>query len=132
MHAVMKKSIINFILLWGILFVILLMLNGCDWFYRGSPEFYLIIENQTNQILTVYIENDLYGNVNPNESVKIQWLIQGKYSIQAINKQGETVFSKTFLFTELKKIDEKTYKVIIPPISNNSTNSENASSAKTK
>ncbi|OGO18752.1 MAG: hypothetical protein A2Z15_02910 [Chloroflexi bacterium RBG_16_50_11] len=123
----MNYKRINTMIYLGLMLIILVIFNGC--IYRGTPEITLLIENQSGEILTIYDEYSLIGNVNSNETIQyLSSLATGKWLINAKNAQGEIVFSKKFAFEELQKIDDRTYKAIIPPFPNNSINSENTTS----
>ena len=92
--------------------------SGCV----GSPIFDLMIENQTDQILTIYMYSDTHpiGKAEPGKTVTTQ--IEGNrgaYPIKAKNAQGEVVFSETYSFkTNLQRVDTRVYKAVIPPLQN--------------
>jgi len=84
----------------------------------GSPTFKLIVENQTEYDLTIYVDDYKIGNVNPGEQITESRMLLdiGKYHIEAKNAEGDTVFSKTFTFEQMQRIDNKRiWKVVIPP-----------------
>ena len=119
----MNYKIRNIIITSVSILILIVILNGC---IQGTPEITLLIENQSNDILTIYIDNALIGKVNPTEIIRhISSLATDKWLIQAKNAQGEIVFSKKFAFEELQKVSTGVYKAIIPPLSNSTTSSEN-------
>lgn len=100
------------------------ILGGC--IYQGSPIVEVIIENQTNQILSIYIDDDKIGDVQPGEQIMQSGSgDEGEWHIKAKNSQGKTVFSETFTYDpddeyHLKKIESGVYKAVIPPLLTNS------------
>ena len=85
----------------------------------GSPSFTLIVENQTEYELTIYVNDYEIGNVSPGAQIidKEMSLNIGKYHIEAKNMQGETVFSKTLTFEQMQRVDNKRiWKAVIPPL----------------
>jgi hypothetical protein len=120
----MNEKVMSFIVFFGLTLITLLMLSGC--INQGSQGMYLIIENQTDEILIIYYQNDLIGNVNPNETIQQKTLLEnGKYPITAKNMNGDIVFSKEFTFKNLQKIDNGVYKAVIPPLTKASEYSGN-------
>jgi hypothetical protein len=105
---------------------------GCSCTLWGSPLIDIIIENQTDQVLTIYLGSDNYllGNVNAGNQITTKAPLDiGKYEITAKNIYGYTVFSETYThYTEDKyqlfEVDEKhqgvvkVYKAIIPSLKN--------------
>ena len=88
--------------------------------YCGSPTFKLIVENQTKYDLIIYVDDYEIGNVSPGEQITESRMLLdiGKYHIEAKNAEGDTVFSKTFTFEQMQRIDNKrVWKVVIPPSS---------------
>ena len=92
----------------------------------GSPLMDLIIENQTAQVLTVYVDDYEVGDVGPGG--QIIWADapgnMSRYIIEAKNTQGEAVFSETFTFEtrdkyHLQQIKDGVYKAVIPPLQSN-------------
>jgi len=101
------------------LIVMLLTTVGCT---CGSRLFDMVIENQTNQILTIYSGEWRVGDVEPDKQIVIEDLVIdfGKYPITAKNTEGEIVFSEIYSFTtNLERLDSRTYKAVIPPLQNN-------------
>jgi hypothetical protein len=86
----------------------------------GSPNFTLIVENQTEYNLTVYVNDYKIGNVNPGEQLKDTGLLwdTGKYHIEAKNIKGEIIFSETLTREKMQRIGSRVYKVAIPPLQN--------------
>ncbi len=94
----------------------------------GSPTMELIIENQTDHELTVYVysvyDSTLYGDdrgigtVSPGGQItdKVPYDIN-KYFIKAKTMQGEIVFAETLTRQDMQKIESKVssiiYKIII-------------------
>ena len=73
------------------------------------------VENKTNEVLTVYIDEYLIGDVKPNDKIKNNLVFYGQdwYLIKAHNAQGNIVYSHKFNDDELKEID---WKIVIPPV----------------
>ena len=90
----------------------------------GSAFFNIIIENQTDQVLTIYNESNYeIGSVEPGEQITMvnQGIDMGYYPIEAKNTEGEVVFLETFTFKtkdkyHLERIQERIYKAVIPPL----------------
>ncbi|MFC1902104.1 hypothetical protein ACFLX3_04175 [Chloroflexota bacterium] len=105
----------------------------------GSPLFSLIIENQSDHVLTIYHGSVIdiatnqvswatnpIGDVSPGQQITIEnmSLNSGWYPIKAIDRQGETIFSEIYTFKtkdkyHLQRIEERLYKGVIPPLGNN-------------
>lgn len=101
-----------------VLLVILISAIGCT---CGQPIVEIIIENQADQVLTIYYAGGgtPLGNIASGEQVTIKRNADiGKFPIQARNAQGEIVFSRVYTLNNLQKIDERTYKAVIPPLQN--------------
>jgi hypothetical protein len=82
---------------------------GCE------PSFDLVVENQTAQALTIYVNDGLLGNVEPGGEVT-RYNTPGdisEFSIVAKSPQGETVFSKKFSRQQMQQVDSDTFKVVI-------------------
>ena len=82
----------------------------------------IIIENQTDQVLTIYYKDTArIGDVGPGQKITISVDGSfGEYILTAKNAQGEVVFSQVYSFTtNLEKIDGRTYKGVIPPLLSN-------------
>jgi hypothetical protein len=97
----------------------------------GSPSFKLIVENQTEYTLTIYVNDYKMGNVSPGTQISDSpfGIDTGAFHIKAKNTKGEIVFSETYTFKSKDKyrlieIDEKhkgvtkVYKAVIPPLEN--------------
>lgn len=71
------------------------------------------IENKTNEILTVYIDEYRIGDVKPNDKIKNDMVFAGHdwYLIEAYNNKGDVIYSHKFSNEEIKKIK---WKVVIP------------------
>lgn len=102
---------------------------GCTCGPVGSPIFGLIIENQTSQTLTVYVDSrgNASGIAQPRKAITTEINgNSGRYLITAKNAQGEIVFSETYTFMpddkyHLELIDGRVregvasvYKAVIP------------------
>jgi len=74
--------------------------------------FALTIENKTDQTFIIYMEEGRVGDVALGGQILIRhiWHASNPYLLEAKNSLGETIYSRTFDFTELKKAK---YKVII-------------------
>jgi hypothetical protein len=61
------------------------------------------VENQTNQTLTIFVNNIQIGDVKPSSELKIETLtdIYSTYSIDAKNAEAATVFSQKYTHDEL-------------------------------
>ncbi|MFC2007554.1 hypothetical protein ACFLVB_03030 [Chloroflexota bacterium] len=115
-----------------LMLIISLVASGCGSDYAksptepvggGSPLMRLVVENQTDQVLTIHFENLSSDSVEPGGQIILRNLSMnsGSYPIIAKNPQGETVFSETFTFkTEdkyhLQELEERVYKAVIPPL----------------
>ena len=100
-----------------ILLLSLSLFSGC----LGSPEFQIIFENRTQEVLTIYIDDYEVGEVDPGDYIShnhVSWNY-GRYLIEAINSQQEIVFSKTLTRETMEKIETMVYKVIITSSENN-------------
>ncbi len=92
----------------------------------GSRLFDMVIENQTDRVLTIYYDKTYeVGVIEAGGSItqKVS-MNRGSYPITAKNTQGEVVFSETFTFIpddkyHLQKIEEQVYKAVIPPLQSN-------------
>jgi hypothetical protein len=78
----------------------------------------IIIENQTEHVLTIYVNDYLVGDVKPGAQITREDANRdiGEYLIEAKNAQGEIVFSRTFTFETLQRINGRLFKVVIPPL----------------
>ncbi len=105
--------------------LILTASTGC--IYRGRPLRNLMIENQTDQVLTIILDEEVVGEVRPGGSIiKNNFDISfSEYEIEAKNAQGETVFSRRYVFEDFQKIDGGVYKVIISQLDKGSESSDN-------
>ncbi len=99
------------------MFVSIFAVSTACW---GSPNFELIVENQTQHDLTIYVNDYEIGNVSPGEQVKDTGLLwdTGKYHVEAKNIQGETIFSEILTREKMQRIESRVYKVVIPPLQN--------------
>lgn len=124
-HREMVKKIQIYIL--TMFPVILVALSGC------TPMANLIIENQTDQVLTLYIKewigpeanfqandtnwNRAEGTIGPGEQLTTDVIMDfGQYAIKAETIQGEIFFSEIYsLNKNLQKIESRVWKAVIPP-----------------
>ena len=84
------------------------------------------ITNQTDRVLTIFISGYEIGEVMPgeeleNENVLMHEMRDGKYHIEARDKEGKLVYSKKFPYEEMPDID---WKITISPTSDNCTITE--------
>jgi hypothetical protein len=113
----MKCRLSSVILSLGITFLLgitLVVPAGC-W---GSPTFKLIVENQSEYNLTIYVNGYEMGNVNPGAQISDSGfsIDTGKYHIEAKNAEGQITFSKTLTFEQMQRVDNKRiWKAVIPP-----------------
>lgn len=109
----MHRTVITFVS--AILLTFILTASFSCW---GSPAFELIVENQTEYDLTIYVNDYKIGNVNAGEQITktgIPW-DTGKYHIEVKNTHGEIIFSKTLNRAQMQKIESRVYKAVIPPL----------------
>ena len=116
----MKRQRNNGILLLGLILVLVVILTAtvACW---GSPTFELIIENQREYDLTVYVNGYEVGKVSSGKQITDSGfsIDTGRYHVEAKNMIGEFVFSKTFTFEQMQRIDNKRiWKAVIPPLQN--------------
>jgi hypothetical protein len=104
-------------LLFLILMLGLLILPAACW---GGATFKLVVENQSQYVLTIYVNDYKMGNVNPGKQIEDSFSVDtGKFKIEAKNLRVETVFSKIFTFDQMERIDnKKIWKVVIPSLQN--------------
>ena len=92
---------------------------SCNELGNKEQFFELIIENQTAQVLTIYLDDLTLGKVEPSAQV-IQKNIPSQvnhFLIIAKNEQGEAIFSKTLSRQQMQYIKgTDTFKVVIPPL----------------
>ncbi len=114
----MKSCLVKRLVTCVLILSTMLIVIGCT----CGNLFDMVIENHTDQILTIYSGEREIGDVEPGEQIVVKDLVVdfGKYLIIAKNTQGEVVFSETYSFkTNLEKINGRTYKGIIPPLKSN-------------
>lgn len=79
----------------------------------GEPIVPLQIENRSEIVLTIYVQGVKFGEVEPNNSIKVKYLgVMGHYLIEAKNSKGELIYTREFDYHELRDAD---WKVVIPP-----------------
>ena len=108
-----KIRIVALLLCLMLMFTLLLSAYiGC--IYRGSPIVDLIIENQTDQVITIVLDGGLVGKVRASDMITKQIDIgMSEYVIEAKNTQGKIVFSRSYDFEDFQEVDEDVYKVVI-------------------
>jgi hypothetical protein len=84
------------------------------------------ITNQTDQTLTIFIEDFNIGDIAPgkeieNKIVMMMTMTNEKYHIEARDKEGTLVYSKRFTWQESFDMD---WKITISPASDNCTLNE--------
>jgi hypothetical protein len=101
--------------------LLLIAAMGCKSTY-ADPAYDLIIENQTNQVLTIYtFDTSLVGQVEPGKTIMTYFASYfSNIPIKAENTQREIVFSETYTMQDskyhLQKVDKSVYKAVIPPL----------------
>jgi len=97
------KKIIIYIL---ITIVLTTVLTSCE------PPSYLIVTNQTDQVLVLYQDELLRGKVQPGETIKITYPdIYNIVPLEARDIQGNVVFNN-----KLKRVEMKiNQKILIKP-----------------
>lgn len=66
----------------------------------------LIIDNQSDQYLTVYQDGILVGSISPGENIASEASFDmGRYIIVALNAKGEIVFAKRFTHDTLIRVE---------------------------
>jgi hypothetical protein len=107
----MKRQGNNRIFLTMVLLIGLLLIGEACWGERAVP---LQIENRTDIILTIYVQDIKVGEVEPKNSIKVKNLgMNDSYFIEAKYSTGEVIYSRKFSLTELHDAD---WKVVIPPL----------------
>ena len=85
----------------------------------AHPVYDVILENQTDQVLSVYQSGYLLGQVESGKTIKAGWDTHSAFiEIEARSLTGELVFSQNYGSGNIRKIDERTYWGIIPPLQN--------------
>ncbi len=79
-------------------------------------EMELIIDNQSDQNLTIYLDGVELGNVSSGETIASEALFddRGRYTITALNNEGEIVFAKRFTHETLIHLNNWDRKAVIP------------------
>ena len=80
--------------------------------------FDMVIENQTSQTLTIYVDDVLVGTVAASGNITARGIpgAQNSFLVIAKSAQGETVFSKTLSRQQMQHVARtNVYKVAIPP-----------------
>ena len=112
MHS-QRRGIVLLLNLVLMLILILAASTAC-W---GDPSFEIIFENQSQDKLTIYVNNHEVGNVNPGEQITDSRfpITITKFQIEAKNPQGEVIFSETLTREQMQRIESLVYKVVIKP-----------------
>ena len=77
----------------------------------GEPIAPIRVQNDTEETLSIFINNDRVGNVTPGEEIKNKRIsIIARYVIEARNSHGQTVYKEEITYEKMKKIE---WKVII-------------------
>ena len=111
------------------LFLFISFFIGC---YRGTYGIEIVIENQTDQILTIYSGTAIHENGNIKD---IKWSTtplgtlvpggqissyeledSGSYPFKATDDKENIVFSEVFKYKNMIEIGKKIYKIVIPPL----------------
>ena len=95
------------VLLSLMLLVSLLPVAGCD------PPVNITVENQTDQAIQIYVQGDPYFEVLPHQTNKGKTaiIIYDKFFVEALNTNGEIVYSRTFSHNEFINLE----KVVVTP-----------------
>ncbi len=122
-----KLRIVTFLLCSMLMLTLILTASACG-IYHDFPLRDLVIENQTNQVLTIILDDVLVGEVRPGDKITANDFPIGfsEYVIEAKDAQGEIVFSRSYVFEDFQKVDDGVYKVVIPPLQKGSESSDNA------
>ena len=126
----MKRRNHRLLLTIGLILILISVLSTHSGCIYGEPFVEIIIENQTDQVLTIYyaLEDNFtglgapLGDISPGEQITIRRDINiGEYPVTAKNMRGEVVFSQVYSFTtNLQWVDGWTYKAVIPPLQDGS------------
>ena len=104
-HQSINKNLILFQILLLII-MLLIAATACE------PALTLEFENQTDQILTIYVQGVKIDEVAPRIKIKRDAapIMDGKFLIEAKNAQEDIIYSKEFT---LKELDELDFKIVI-------------------
>jgi hypothetical protein len=105
------------VIVWLSLMVMLIVVSAssiaCEFLFD------MVIENQTSQTLTIYLDGRQLGTVVPSGNITATGLPSSvnMFLVVAKSAQGETVFSKTLSRQQMQSIGrtKPVYKVVIPP-----------------
>jgi hypothetical protein len=114
----MRSQKKRFIILLGLIFVIAIISMGASSCpaILGDPAHYLVIENQTQQTLTIYYSYGEIGKAVPGGNVTASMGISvSEGIIAAKNARGELIFLRRYTSEDYKNIGNFYYKAVIPP-----------------
>jgi len=103
----MKSKLFRARFIFALIIISLLIISslaGCE------PMFKIKVENQTDQELTVYINDRFIGQVIPSETIEGETMLTREtITFTAKNNEGEIVFKKIYSTKEI----HQNFKVII-------------------
>ena len=71
------------------------------------------VHNNTEETLSIFINNDRVGNVASGEEIKNKWIsITVSFVIEARNSQEHTIYKEKIILDDMERMD---WRVIIPP-----------------
>ena len=89
----------------------------------GSPTITITFENRTGDNLTMSINGVSEGTIISGGDLAVKAPLEvGEYRIKATNSKGEAVFSKTMTRDDMVEVNSRSYKVLIVPSSNSTSN----------
>jgi hypothetical protein len=111
----MKGNRIRKSILWSqiiIMLLIPLIFISCE------PLVSIVLENQTTQILSVFVDSTLIGKIEPRNQIAEKYSAAGfsyKFLIEAKDEQGQIVFSERISRQQMQhEKGSNVYKVVIP------------------
>lgn len=107
-----NTQILSILMLNLLLLLVFTLISSVACMCTITRSFDLVIENQSNQALIIYVDDYKVGEVNPREHITYEVYEGGYYQVIAKNSQDEEIYSREFAFQELYESD---WKVIIPP-----------------
>ncbi len=83
---------------------VVLIVPACSCLSWGSPTRDLVIENDTTQVLTIYVNDFRVGDVQPGGQVSRDVSMDiDKYLIAAKSSTGEVVYSREYTYDEINR-----------------------------